>query len=69
MTHSVKVKVRGKLITPDLFDWLEDQGLEYKKDWNYDRARVPHDNALPDYDYKFNFVRSEHATMFALRWS
>lgn len=67
MTYPVGVNISRSMVTPDLFDWLEDRGLVFNKDWNYNRGGSM-DKDLADFDYVFNFVRSEHAMMFKLRW-
>ena len=56
--YTIKVKLRPEDVYPDLIDWLEQQGIEYGKDWVWSILTS-----------EFMFVKSEHATVFALRWA
>jgi hypothetical protein len=67
MTYPVGVNINRRNVVPDLYDWLEEQGMEYKKDWTFERGIPSKD--LAEFDYVFNFVHSEHAMMFKLRWA
>jgi hypothetical protein len=55
--HIVTVKLPPKNVFPDLVDWLEQQGIEYGRDWVWYSAD------------EFRFANDEHATVFALRWA
>ena len=48
-----------------LFDWLEDQGLDYGQDWHYECG----DLTRTGRDGTFLFKDERAAVLFALRWS
>ena len=59
--HIVTVKLPPKNVFPDVFDWLEQQGIEYGEDWTW--SHYPSDGTV------FRFAKDDHATLFALRWA
>ena len=56
--YTIQVKLRPENVYPDLIDWLEQRSIEYGRDWVWSKAYS-----------EFRFAKSEHATMFALRWA
>jgi len=63
-SYTVSIRLRPENVFPDVFDWLEQQGILYGEHWNWER--VFDDRAA---DAKFGFIQPEHATLFALRWA
>lgn len=61
MTYTVEIRVNATIVVPDIFDWINDQGLQHIVDWRWFRLADP--NML-----SFQFDREENATMFALKW-
>jgi hypothetical protein len=57
--YTIQVKLRPGGGYLDLFDWLEQQKIEFGEDWAWDNLRPA----------EFRFAKPEHATMFALRWA
>jgi len=65
MTYDVKISLKRSEVLPDVFDWLLDKDLNHIEDWTYTKP----DYFKDDWDFTFQFQRSEDATIFALRWS
>jgi hypothetical protein len=61
--YTIQVKLRPENVYPDLFDWLEQRSIEYGKDWVWSSTHWSSTHS------EFMFVKSEHATLFALRWA
>ena len=64
MTYSVTIQSKPEINLPDIVDWLDDHDLHLGADWYVTKP----DYFKNDWNYTFKFKRSEHATIFALRW-
>lgn len=65
MSYDIKMSLARSEVLPDVFDWLEERHLFFKRDWDYTKP----DHFKDDWDFTFKFERSEDATVFALRWA
>lgn len=65
MTYDVKISLKRHEVLPDVFDWLLEQDLFHTKHYSYTKP----DYFKDDWDFTFQFVKSEHASIFALRWA